>query len=81
MEKTLIVSVRMNEADLRKLQLIARVCERSVGELIRVATRKEIGSMARRKDLMAKVSEIQKRNEIMLNELLVAAGVKKEKKK
>ena len=75
MVKPVIVSVRISEDDLRKLQLIARVCGQPAGELIRAAVGEKIRSMAEDKDLMAKVSEMLKQDEAMLNQFLVAAGL------
>lgn len=78
---SLIVSVRMDEADLRRLQLIAQVYEQSVGELIRTGVQRYIKAMTRTRAFRTKGKAILKRNEQMLNELLVAAGVEEEIKK
>lgn len=79
MEKTtsIVVSVRMEESDLRKLQLIAQVYGRPVGELIRKAVERYTKSVARTKDFRTKAPEVLKRNAEMLEEFLTASGTKK----
>lgn len=75
-ETSLVVSVRMKESDLRKLQLIAQIYQGSVGELIRAAVDQYIKTITRTKDFKTKAPKILKRNEEMLNELLDVSGVK-----
>ena len=74
MDKSVIVSVRLSEAELRKLQLLAQVYQRSVGELIRVAVGKEVEELTRSEEFKTRALELQKRNEETLNELLEVLG-------
>lgn len=74
MDKSVIVSVRLPEAELRRLQLLAQVYERSVGELIRVAVGKHVEELTRTEEFKTKGLELQRRNEQMLNEFLEASG-------
>jgi hypothetical protein len=69
-DKPEIVSVRIPAADLRKLQLLAQVFERSVGELIRVAVGKHVEELTRTDEFKTKALDLKKRNEQTLNELL-----------
>ena len=72
-----MVSVRMEESDLRKLQLIAQICDSSVGALIRTAVEKHIKHVSRSSDFKAKAPKILERNKRMMEELFEVAGVKK----
>ena len=72
---SLVVSVRMTESDLRKLQLASQIYQKPVGELIRTAVGRYIKTVARTKDFRTKAPEILKRQEEMLNEFLRLAGV------
>ena len=74
---SIIVSVRMEETDLRKLQLIAQVYGQSVGALIREAVQRHTKTIARTKDFRTKATEVLRRNAEMLEEFLVASGVEK----
>ena len=74
MDKSVIVSVRLPEAELRRLQLLAQVYERSVGELIRVAVGKHVEELTRTEEFKTRGLELQRRNEQMLNEFLEASG-------
>ncbi len=71
---SIIVSVRMEEADLRKLQLIAQVYGQSVGALIREAVQRHTKTIARTKDFKIKAPEILRRQTEMLDEFLLASG-------
>ena len=66
----MIVSVRIPATDLRKLQVLGQVYERSVGELIRVAVGKHVEQLTRTEEFKTKALELKKRNEETLNELL-----------
>ena len=70
MKKSVIVSVRISQTSLRKLQLLAQVYERSVGELIRTAVDKDVEKLVRMKDFKTRALEFKKRNEQTLKELL-----------
>lgn len=72
-----VVSVRMEESDLRKLQLMAQTYESSVGELIRTAVGRYIKAVSRTQDFKSKAPKILERNRVMLEELLESAGVEK----
>ena len=74
MDKSIIVSVRLPESELRRLQLLAQVYQRSVGELIRVAVGKHVEELTRTDEFKARGLELQRRNEQMLNELLEVSG-------
>jgi hypothetical protein len=74
MDKSVIVSVRLSEGELRKLQLLAQVYQRSVGELIRIAVGKEVEELTRSEEFKTRALELQKRNEETLNELLEVSG-------
>ena len=75
-ETSIVISVRMGEHDLRKLQLVAQIYQKPVGELIRTAVGRYIKTIARTKDFRVKAPQILKRNEEMLNEFLKASGAK-----
>jgi hypothetical protein len=70
MDKSVIVSVRLPEAELRRLQLLAQVYEQSVGELIRVAVSKHVEELTRTEEFKTRALELKRRNEDTLNELL-----------
>jgi hypothetical protein len=70
MEKPVIVSVRLTDAALRKLQLLAQVYQRSVGELIRDAVGKHVDELTRTEEFKTRALELKRRNEQTLNELL-----------
>lgn len=74
MEKPVIVSVRLSDAALRKLQLLAQVYQRSVGELIRDAVGKHVEELTRTEEFKTRALELKKRNEQTLNELLEVSG-------
>lgn len=73
---SIVVSVRMEEPDLRRLQLIAQIYQQPVGSLIRTAVERYTKTVGRTKDFRTKAPEVLKRNEQILEELLAAAGVK-----
>src|SRR5579864_4174811 len=70
MDKSVIVSVRLPDAELRKLQLLAQVYDQSVGELIRVAVSKHVEELTRSEEFKTRALELKRRNEETLNELL-----------
>jgi hypothetical protein len=71
---SIVVSVRMEESDLRKLQLIAQIYGQPVGALIREAVGRYTRVVARTKDFRTKAPEVLRRQTEMLNEFLVASG-------
>jgi hypothetical protein len=73
---SIVVSVRMEESDLRKLQLIAQIYQQPVGVLIREAVERYTKTVARTKDFRKKAPEVLERNRRMLDDFLVAAGAK-----
>jgi hypothetical protein len=73
---SIVVSVRMEESNLRKLQLIAQVYEQPVGALIREAVERYTKAVARTKDFRTKAPEVLARNQQMLEEFLKAVGTK-----
>jgi len=77
-KQTIIVSVRMEKSDLRRLQLIAQIYGQSVGALIRTAIEKHTNAIARSKDFRTKAPKILERNEKMLEELFAAANAKEQ---
>lgn len=74
---SIVVSVRMEEADLRKLQLIAQIYQQPVGALIRTAVERYTKAVARTKNFRTKAPEVLKRNTEMLEEFFAASSTKK----
>lgn len=70
MDKSVIVSVRLPDTELRKLQLLAQVYDQSVGELIRAAVSKHVEELTRTEDFKARALELKRRNEEIFSELL-----------
>ena len=71
---SIVVSVRMEESDLRKLQLIAQIYQQPVGALIRTAVKRYTKAVARTKDFRTKAPKVLRRQTEMLDEFLVASG-------
>ena len=65
-----VVSVRFSVDSLRKLQLIARVYSKSVGELIRTAIDKHVEELVHTDEFKDKATEMQERSNKALVELL-----------
>lgn len=70
MDKPAVVSVRIPGAELRRLQLIAQVYARSVGELIRDAVAKYVDELIHADDFESKAISLKRRNDETLSELL-----------
>jgi hypothetical protein len=66
----MIVSVRLPKSDLRKLQLLAQVYEKSVGELIRNATAKHVEELTSTDEFRTKAAEFQKMWDEVYSELV-----------
>ncbi|MBI4158357.1 MAG: hypothetical protein HY505_01935 [Candidatus Yanofskybacteria bacterium] len=69
----MVVSVRIPEANLRQLQLLARVYDESVGSLIRTAVNKHIFELVNRSDFKNKAEEMQRSYGETLRELFKPA--------
>ncbi len=70
MANDVVVSVRIPETDLRKLGFIAKVYEKSVGELIRTAVSKHIEELVSTDEFQNKAVETQTKFNETLSELL-----------
>lgn len=73
MNKQTIVSVRLPEADLNALQVVAQVEGKSVGEIIRSAVRAEVERLARKEGFSEKFDELRRRQEEAVNQLVGSA--------
>lgn len=74
-DKPVVVSVRLSDATLRQLQLLAQVYQSSAGELIRTAVGKHVEEITRSQDFKTKALELKERNEQTLNELLEVSSL------
>jgi len=68
--KSVILSVRLSSGDFSNLQVLGRVYEKSVGELIRVAVGKHVEEVTRGQEFKARALELKKRNDATLDALI-----------
>lgn len=73
MDKPVVVSVRLPGAELRKLQVLGQIYERSVGDLIRVAVANYVQELIRADDFQTKACSMRRRADETVSELLATS--------